>query len=88
MPAHKALIADTGLEFRELPLLFASRQFFYRRLENITQPPPVLNEKVAAERIAVMLDDNIIITPRPKRANRMLAHHDIRKDAVKRTPTR
>jgi hypothetical protein len=85
MPAHKALIADTRLEPRELPLLFVRRQLFYRRLKNIAQPPPLLNEKIAAKRIPIMLDHNIITTPRPKRTNRMLTRHDIRQDAVKRT---
>ena len=73
MPADKALVAEVCLGSGKSSLFTAGGKFFNRRLEDIAQPPLRLDEKVTAEGVAGMLDNNISAALFIKCAERMFA---------------
>ena len=73
VPADKALVAEVTLGSGESSLFSAGGKFFNRCLEDIAQPPFRLDEKVAAESVAGMLDDNILAALPVESAYRMPA---------------
>jgi len=83
MSAYQAFITYARFQAGEFAFSFVCRELLYRRLKNIAQSPPVLNEEVAAEHIPVVFDNYVVITLLPERTNRMLAGHNVRKDTVK-----
>ena len=78
VPADKALVAEVCLGSGKSSLFAARGEFFYRRLEDIAQTPLRLNEKVAAEGVARMLDHNILTALPVERTDRVPARDIIR----------
>ncbi len=60
IPADKTLVVDTLLLPRKLTLHLTRSQFLYRRLHDIADPPLLFDKEIAAEDIAVMLDNDIV----------------------------
>ena len=73
VPANKALVAEVSLGPGKSSLFTACGKFFYRCLEDITQPPLRLDEKVAAEGVAGMLDNDILAALPVERTDRVPA---------------
>jgi len=83
MPADKAFVAEILLGPGKLPLFAAGSQLFNRCFKNVTQSPLRLDEKITAESIAAMLDNNILTALFVERANRMFAGHAVRDYRIK-----
>ncbi len=81
--ADKTFVTKTLLGPGKISLFIAGGKFFYRRFKNIAQLPFRLYEKVAAETIAGMLDDDITAALFIERANRMFAAGAIAQYRVK-----
>jgi hypothetical protein len=77
MPARKTLIAQILLGPRKGAFFTIGGKFPYRHFKNVTQPPLWLNKKIAAERIAIMLYNNVLSALSIERANRMFARDTI-----------
>ncbi len=60
IPADKTLVVDTLFLPAKLTLHLTRSQFLYRRLHNIADPPLLFDKEIAAEDIAVMLDNDIV----------------------------
>jgi len=78
MSADEAFVAEVSLGSCKSSLFTARGEFFYRRLENIAQPPLRLDEKIAAEGVACMLDHDILAALPVERAYRVPARDIIR----------
>ena len=85
MSAEEAFIGQILLGHGKGAFFTAGGQFFYRHLRDITQPPFGLYEKITAESITVMLDDNILTALFIECANRMFAADAIGQYRVKDT---
>jgi len=73
MPANQAFVTKIFLGLCKGPLFAAGRQLLYRRLEDVAQSPFRLDEEIAAEGVARVLDDNILTALLIERADRMSA---------------
>jgi len=73
VPADKALVAEVFLGPGKSSLFTAGGEFFNRRLEDITQTPLRLDEKITAESVAGMLDHDILTALPVERADRVPA---------------
>ena len=71
--ADKTFVTKILLGPGKISLFIAGGKFFYRRFKNIAQLPFRLYEKVAAESVACMLDNNITAALFVECANRMFA---------------
>ena len=60
VPTDKALVAEVSLGPGKSSLFTTRSEFFNRHLEDIAKPPIRLDEKVAAEGVAGMLDYDIL----------------------------
>ncbi len=73
VPADKTFITEIPLGPGKCSLFAAGGQFLYRRFKNITQLPPRLHKKIAAESITVMFNNNVLTALSVERANRVPA---------------
>jgi hypothetical protein len=76
-------IAEILLGPGKLPFFTAGGQLLYRRLKNVTQPPPRLDKKITAEGIAVMLDYNVLTASPVECADGVPACNVIRQQRIK-----
>jgi hypothetical protein len=58
MPANQAFVAELFFVPCERPFCLAGGELLYRRLEDISQTPLRFDEKLTAESVAGVLDDN------------------------------
>ncbi len=77
VPAHKTFITYIPLGPCKGSFFAANGQLFYRRFKNITQLPPRLHKKIAAESITVMFNNNVLTALSVERANRVPARNVI-----------
>ena len=82
VPTHEALVAEVFLGSGKSSFFTAGRKFFYRYLEDITQPPFRLDEKVTAKGVAGMLDHDILTALPVERADRVPARDIIRQHRI------
>ena len=73
MAADETFIAEVLFCAGEISFFFAGSEIFYRRFKDISYPPFRVNEKVTAENIVVMLDDDVIAASLCEGADRMIA---------------
>ena len=83
MPANEAFIGEVLLRPGESTFRFVGRKFLYGCVHDIACSPFRLDEEIAAENIAGMLDDDILVASVLERAERMFAGNVIREDRIK-----
>ncbi len=83
VPADKTFITEIPLGPGKGSFFTAGGQLVYRRFNNVTQLPPRLNKKIAAESITGMFNNNVLTALSVERANRMPARNIIRQERIK-----
>lgn len=77
VPADEAFITNILFGPGKGPLNAACGELFYRRIEDAAQLPSRLYEKVTAESIAIMFDNDVLTALFVERANRVFAGDEI-----------
>ncbi|GAJ18357.1 unnamed protein product, partial [marine sediment metagenome] len=85
VPADKTFITEIPFGPGKGSFFTANGQLFYRRIKNITQLPPLLDKKIAAESITVMFNNNVLTALLVECANRVPARNIIRQERIKIT---
>ena len=87
MAAEQAFIAKLSFTGREIAFSFTGGELFDRSFSDVSKPPLLGHKEIACERIAVVLDDDIVTTSRHESADRVRTEDAVGKYAVEKPDT-
>lgn len=82
VPADEAFVVDLAFFRGEGAFDLVMGEFFDGRFEYVAEPPRIIDEEVAAEGVAVVLDDDIIVALGHEGADRVPSGDAVGQDAV------